>query len=263
MLREKYGIELEQAQKFWYAQQKGLLGEKVKQEFPSTINEAFLSSSDAYYYALAIEEAYNSERCLNSSLYDALLPVYVAMDIGVNDLTVMVFFQIAHGEIRVIDYYEDKNKGVDFYSHYLLQDKKYTYHTIFLPHDSQHKSKIIVENTYERQFRKLFSSTAIKFVVLPKKDLNQGIANAKIMFSRCVFAIKRVKPYLDHLRKYRKKWHEPTGRYLDQPLHDIHSNHADTHRYMCQAVAMMEAVGDRSGHLEKHRKAVEMRRFQI
>jgi len=49
-------------QRNWYAQQKGFLGDKIKQEFPSTVSEAFLSSSDAYYFALGIEAAYNSNR---------------------------------------------------------------------------------------------------------------------------------------------------------------------------------------------------------
>ena len=255
--------KIDQQQRYWYAQQRQVLGEKVKQEFPSTVAEAFLSSSDAYYYAQYIEDSYQSNRCLHTSLYDALCPVYVAMDIGVNDLTVMIFFQVIHGEIRVIDYYEDKNKGVDFYAKFLLQDKKYFYNTIYLPHDSTQRSKIIVDNTYERDFRRLFAGVNTKFVVLNRADLNMGISHAKLKFERCVFAINRVKPLLDHLGKYRKKWHEPTGRYLDEPLHDIHSNHADAFRYMCQAVTKIETVSNMGGALEKHRKAVDMRRSTI
>jgi len=84
---------INQGQRFWYAHQKSTQGDKMKQEFPSTISEAFLSSSDAYYFQQCIEKAYQSSKCLQTSLYDALEHVYVAMDIGVNDLTVMCFFQ--------------------------------------------------------------------------------------------------------------------------------------------------------------------------
>jgi len=263
-LEKEVGIKISQQQRWWYAQQRNILHDKVRQEFPSTVSEAFLSSSDAYYYALYIEEAYKDNRCLpTSSLYDALLPVYVAMDIGVNDLTVMVFFQLAHGEIRVIDYYEDKNKGVDFYVKFLLQDKKYHYNTIYLPHDSKKRDGIVVENTYERDFRRLFIGVETKFQVLPSVDRNLSISHAKIKFNRCVFAIEKVKPLIEHLGKYRKKWHEPTCRYLDEPLHDVHSNYADAFRYMCQAVTKIEVVSGKEGALEKHRKAVEMGRCQI
>ncbi len=255
--------KITQQQRYWYAAQRQVLGDKVKQEFPSTISEAFLSSSDAYYYAEYIESAYKSNRCLSTSLYDALLPVYVAMDIGINDLTVMVFFQLAHGEIRVIDYYEDKNKGVDFYAKFLLQDKGYLYHTIFLPHDSTKRDALIIENTYERDFKRLFKNTNTKFHVLKRSDLNLGISHAKIMFSRCVFNINRVKPFLDMIGKYRKRWHEPTGRYLDEPYHDLSSNYADCYRYMTQAVTHLETVSSMSGSLEKHKAVVEGRTKRV
>lgn len=252
-----------QEQRNWYALQKGLLGDKVRQEFPSTIAEAFLASSDAFYFATHIEEAYKENRCVSISIYDALEPVYVAMDIGVNDLTVMIFFQIMHGEIRIIDYYEDKNKGVDFYAKYLLQDKKYLLHTIYLPHDATKRDALIVENTYERDFKRLFHGTATKFHVLKRTDKNLQISHAKIKFSRCVFGINKVKPLLDRISKYRKKWHEATGRYLDEPLHDINSNYADAFQYLCAAVTHLETVSSMSGALQKHKAVVENRQKRL
>lgn len=257
------GTLISNAQRNWYALQWKLQGDKVKQEYPSTISEAFLSSSDAFYFAQGIEKAYQDNRCLHSALYDALLPVYIAMDIGVNDLTVMVFFQIAHGEIRVIDYYEDKNKGVDFYAKFLLQDKNYLYHTIFLPHDAVKRDAIIVENTYERDFKRLFSSTGTKFHVLKRIDKQLSISHAKIKLDRCVFCINKVKKLLDQLIKYRKKWNEPTGRYLDEPLHDISSNYADAYQYMCQAVSHLETVSSMQGSLAQHKVATENRYKRI
>jgi len=259
-LEKELDITIDQQQRYWYAQQKKVLGEKITQEFPSTPQEAFLSNSDAYYYATYIEAAYNSNRCLHTSLYDALLPVYVAMDIGVNDLTVMIFFQIAHGEIRIIDYYEDNNKGVDFYAHFLLQDKKYLYNTIYLPHDSKQRSKIDAGNTYERDFRRLFSGVNTKFHVLERSDVNLGISHAKLKFERCVFAINRVKPLIEHLGKYRKKWSQAQGRYLDEPMPSSCDHAADAFRYLCMAVTKIETVSTMNGALEKHRQAVDMRR---
>lgn len=254
------GYRINQQQRWWYAAQRQILGDKIKQEYPSTVSEAFLSSSDAYYFADLIEKAYQSNRCLHTSLYDALAPVYVAMDIGVNDLTVMVFIQVIHGEIRIIDYYEDKNKGVDFYAKFLLQDKKYLYHSIFLPHDAGHRDGIVVENTYEREFRKLFSHTNTKFNVLKKTDKQVQISHAKIKFDRCVFNLTKVKPLLDQLSKYRKEWSEQYGRYMDKPYHGIESNYADAFIYAMQAVSHIERITSSSGSLEKHKQAIELRR---
>jgi hypothetical protein len=263
-LEKKENIIISQPQRNWYASQVITLGDKIKQEFPSTIAEAFQSSSDAYYFADAINKAYNTNRCLHSAIYDSLMPVYVAMDIGVNDLTVIVFFQLIHGEVRVFDYYEDKDKGVDFYAKFLLQDKKLLYHTIFLPHDAKQRSKIDTTNTYERDFRRLFSGTNTKFHVLERKDKQLSISHAKIIMDRCVFNISRVKPYLDKLFKYRKTWNERLGKYTEEPLHNDASNYADCHQYMCQAVLHIEAVGAiMGGAMEKHRQVVQARNNRL
>jgi len=262
-LEKDLGITLSLGQRRWYCHQVSILGDKIKQEFPSTISESFSSTSDAYYFQLCIEKAKQEHRCLSINPYDALSHVYLAMDIGVNDLTVMVFFQIVHGEIRIIDYYEDKNKGVDFYARYLLQDKKYLYHTIFLPHDAAHRDGIVVENTYERDFKRLFQQTNTKFIVLKRTDKNILISNAKIKFDRCVFNMDRVKPLVEQLGKYRKQWSEGLGRYLDSPLHDISSNFSDSFQYCCQAVTHIETIGNLKGALEKHQTVVESRRKMI
>lgn len=246
-------------QRNWYAVQQRILGDKIKQEFPSTVSEAFLASTDAFYFAEAVNRAYTGNRCLYSSLYDALQPVYVAMDIGLNDLTVMIFFQIAHGEVRVIDYYEDKNKDVPFYAKFLLQDKKFLYHTIFLPHDSVKRDPLDISNSYERDFQRLFSGTNTRFHVLKKMDKQLSISHAKLMLDRCVFNANRVKKLLDNLSKYRKKWNESIGRYLEEPYHNEASNYADAFQYMSQAVAHLETVSSMRGAMEKHKKITENR----
>lgn len=253
------GRKISQPQRNWYAVTSRSLGDKIRQEYPSTVNEAFLSSSDAFYWAQVINEAYQSNRCLFTPLYDALLPVYVSMDIGVNDLTVMIFFQIAHGEVRIIDYYEDNNKGVDFYAKFLLQDKKFLIHTVFLPHDSKHRNNIDPTNTYIRDFQRLFSGTATRFMPLDKMDKQLSIYYAKTMINRCVFNVSRVKPLLDNMSKYRKTWHEGLGRYLEEPLHNKASNYADSFRYLAQAVGHLETVVGRSGALAKHKQITEAR----
>jgi hypothetical protein len=221
-IEKEKGIELKQGQKNWYAQQKKILGEKILQEFPSTISESFLSSSEAFYYSQHVAKAYEEGRILNTPIYDPLLPVYVSMDIAVNDLTAIIFFQVHHSEIRIIDFYEDNNKGLEFYANFLLNEKKYIYHTIFLPHDAAKRDGIVVENTYAREFGKIFSHTDTKFHVLKRTDVNIGIVNAQNKFCRCLFALNKTKKLLEHLTKYRKQWHEGTGRWLDRPLHDHH-----------------------------------------
>lgn len=262
-LEQEQSIKLSEPQRYWYAKQSIVLGEKIKQEFPSTISEAFTSSSDAYYFQMTIEAAYNDKRMLYTNVYDPIAPVYIAMDLGVNDLTVIIFFQVTHGEIKIIDYYEDNNKGVDFYARFLQQDKRYLYHAIYLPHDSSHRDKSKPENVFERQFRELFAHLGTTIQVLPRVDKNLNISNAKIKFERCVFDLRKSKPLIDQLSKYRKKWSEATGRYLDEPLHDTSSHYADAFIYAMQAVSSLEAATGLRGAMDKHRQAVEQRKYKI
>lgn len=260
---ERNGISLTRQQRNWYIKQELLLGDKVRQEYPSTVQEAFLSSSDAYYYAEAIAIAWKEGRCPMASIYDPLHKLYVAMDIGVNDLTVIVFFQCIHGEVRIVDYYEDSNKDCDFYAKFLLQDKRYLYDTIYLPHDSTHRGKLDVYNTYERDFRRLFEGTGTRVLVLPKESKQLGISHTRVMLRRMVFNASRCKPLLDQLAKYRKIWSESFGKYSEEPLHNIASNYADALRYCAQAVARIEASIGQEGALQRHKEvtAARLRRF--
>lgn len=258
-IEKEAGRQLSTNQKNWYMVQTTLLGDKIKQEYPSTISEAFLASTDAFYFADAIQRAYTENRCLYSPLYDPLLPVYVAMDIGVNDLTVIIFFQFVHGEPRIFDYYEDKNKDVPFYAHFLQSDKKLLYHTIFLPHDSKKRDATDVQNTYERDFRRLFQHTSTRIHVLTRMDKQLSISHARLMIDRCVFNVNKVKKLIDNMSKYRKTWSEAVGRYTEEPFHNEASNYADAFRYVAQAISHLEAAGSLNGALEKHKKIVESR----
>lgn len=262
-LEEKEHTLITKEQRNWYAHQKGILGDKIRQEFPSTVSESFLSSSDAYYFQGCLEKAHIENRCLSISVYDCMQPVYVGMDIGVNDLTVMIFFQLVHGEIRILDFYEDNGKGLDFYSHFLQQEKKYLYHTIFLPHDAKKRDGIIVENTYEREFKRLFSNTDTRFIILKKTDKNINITNAKIKFDRCVFDMKKTGSLLNMISKYRKKWSEQYGKYLDEPFHDLSSHYASSYIYCMQAVSHLETHVGKDRYLDKHKKITENRKFKV
>lgn len=262
-IEKETGTALKQTQKNWYVAKSREVGDKMRQEFPSTIAEAFLTSSDAYYYAECIAKAYDDNRMLSTNPYDALLPVYVAMDIGATDLTVIVFFQVVHGEIRIIDYYADNNKGPEFYARFLQQEKNYLYATIYLPHDAEHVNGIVVENTYLRDMSRLFEHTSTRVQVLKRTSINTGITAAKIKFDRTVWYLPKTRELISHLGKYRKKWHEATGKYIDEPLHDINSHYADAYRYMAQAVSSIEAAGNASCDLEKHRQATAARARMI
>jgi len=241
MLKEKHDINLTQGQMNWYASYYRLLGEKVRQEYPSTVEESFLVKSDAYFFSEGIELANKEDRLLYNTIYDPVLPVYVAMDIGINHQTVIIYFQVNHGEIRVIDCYADTNKDAEFYAKHLLQEKRYFYQKIFIPHDVRKRSNIDLSTSWEKEFRKFFDHTQIQIIVLPKQDKKIQISHGRNMMRRCVFFMKTCSNLIKHLMKYRKRWSEQLGIYIDEPFDDAHADYADAFCYMARAISHIEA----------------------
>ena len=252
-------ISFTSGQRHWYQAKYDVLGDKAQQEYPSTVNEAFISNADAFYYARVLQDARIDDRIVQHDLFDPLLPVYLALDIAVTDMTVITFFQLTHGEIRIIDHYADTNKGVAFYTSFLIKEKPYLYDTIYLPHDAVKKDGLIVENSYKSEFQRLFAHTGTRISVLPRTERNPMIAHAVGQVRRCVFNDRKCNKYIEALSKYRKEWSERLGRYLDKPYHDMNSDYADSFRYAMQAVEIVERTAGRGSALEKHKAAVARR----
>jgi hypothetical protein len=94
-------------------------------------------------------------------------------------------------------------------------------------------------------------------------DKQLSISHTKIMIERCVFNIAKVKGLVDQISKYRKKWSEPQGRYLEEPQENISEHYADAFRYVAQAVGHLETVSSMKGAMDKHKKAVESRTRRV
>jgi hypothetical protein len=137
----------------------------------------------------------------------------------------------------------------------MLQDKRYTYSTIFLPHDVKKRSQIDLSTSYEREFRRLFQHTEIRIIVLPKMDKQLQIANGRSKFKRCVFNMKKVKSLIDHLMKYRKTWRESLNSYVEEPFDDKNADYADAFCYMARGVSHLEASGLKKDAILLHEKA--------
>jgi hypothetical protein len=75
--------------------------------------------------------------------------------------------------------------------------------------------------------------------------------------------LNKVKPLIDKIYKYRKKWSEQYGKYLDEPYHGIESNYADSFMYSMQAINYLETNSNQNEAYEKHKLAVENRRKMI
>ena len=68
-------------------------------------------------------------------------------------------------------------------------------------------------------------------------DISHGIQATRDSFSSCWFDEVNCKEGIVHLDSYRKRWNNTTGRFMDTPLHDIHSEGADAFRQFGQCLS--------------------------
>lgn len=203
----------------------GMSPDMVAQEFHCSFDLGVEGS----YYAKYLQEAKDEGR-ICSVPWDRTKRVHTAWDLGYNDSTCIIWFQI-HGQvINIIDFYEDNTKGLDFYAK-VLRDKPYAYDKHYIPHDGNQHDKA-TGLTYCSKGRDL----GIAFTVLPLNTIEAGIETVRGMFHRISFDDRKTTQLLKCLENYRKAFDDKNRVYKERPVHDWSSHASDCLRYLCTAV---------------------------
>jgi phage terminase large subunit len=190
---------------------------------------------DGAVYANELRKAQEENR-IKDVLLDHSVPVSTFWDIGWADMTSIWFVQtIPGGEVRVIDFYQDCQKPIDYYTA-LLQTKGYTYRDHWLPHDAEHK------NMTGKSVKDIMETMGFPVRITPKLSIADGINAARMLLNRCYIDQTRCAEGLQALRHYRYDVDPDTKMFSDKPLHDQHSHAADAWRYA--AVALDEKPYD-------------------
>jgi phage terminase large subunit len=190
---------------------------------------------DGAVYANELRKAQEENR-IKDVLLDHSVPVSTFWDIGWADMTSIWFVQtIPGGEVRVIDFYQDCQKPIDYYTA-LLQTKGYTYRDHWLPHDAEHK------NMTGKSVKDIMETMGFPVRITPKLSVADGINAARMLLNRCYIDQTRCAEGLQALRHYRYDVDPDTKMFSDKPLHDQHSHAADAWRYA--AVALDEKPYD-------------------
>lgn len=226
-----WNTKLTNTQKWWYISKYKSLGkESMQKEYPSTPDEAFMAIKEGTYYAQLFLEKVILKNRLVSKLYDSNLPVNVAIDLGMNDTMVLIFFQLHSNELRIIDEYHNSGEAI---SHYVevMRSKPYVYEApIALPHDAK-----VRELGSGRSRLEIFRQLGCNCKVLPKADVHTGISLVREWIPHMY-----VDAGLDYItstfQNYSKQRNVSTGNWSNTPLHDEWSNPADAIRYMCMSI---------------------------
>lgn len=193
--------------------------------------------------------------------YDPSLPVYTAWDLGHNDVNAIWFFQPAGREIRFIDYEEGSSvalvadcdteeerrqkswlrvvRGKPYvYDQSKLHPPLTTdcYEVHYGPHDievheySTGKTRWGIALAGEQTAQGRVYTPGIRFTVIPRGPVEDGIAATRKLLARSVFDQTRCARGIDALRSYRREKDEKREAFVNVPYHDWASNGADSFR---------------------------------
>ena len=198
---------------------------KYKQEFECV----WIANIEGSIYGDIIKKL-EEKKQLTRLAYDPALLVHTAWDLGIDDSTSIIFFQQLGNQILVIDYYENNREGLPHYIQ-LVKDKDYYYGDHFAPHDLE-----VTEFTSGKSRREVAYQLGIRFKVLPKINLEDGIHNLKMVLPKCWFDIENTKPLIDALRHHHRKYNEKMKMFSNKPQKDWSSHACDAMRYLALGI---------------------------
>ena len=198
--------------------------DEFMQEFECSWTAAIKGS----YYGGVIDDADKEGRICRVD-YDESLPVHVAWDLGISDSCALWFFQVTMGEVRIIDFYEHNNVGLEHYVK-VMQEKGYWYGDDWLPHDA----KVRELGTGRTRVETLINMGR-KPRIVPGHRVADGINAARLLLHHCYFDEISCEPGLNALRSYQREWDDVKRVFRKTPLHNWASHAADSFRYLAIA----------------------------
>ncbi len=235
-LEAELNIEITPGQRAWYVKKEEKTLDKMKQEFPSTPEEAFEQAIEGAIYSKQMT-AMRKEGRLASVPYDEYALVHTAWDLGrsVGNAMAIWFFQIIGNRIQCINYLSEE--GQDFVYFKKEMDKLgYQYGEHYAPHDINVTELSVKKKRIERA-----DEIGIKFTDIPRtKDLLNDVEDVKRFFPKVWIDKDKCNDGVRALDNYVKKWNEALGRWSDNPLHNWASNGADAFRTMEKAIKYIE-----------------------
>ena len=200
----------------------GLMSEDLSQQ---EYFVSFLLGVEGSYYAKLLDRMRTNGQ-ISTVPWEPSFKVHTAWDLGVRDMTSIIFFQVAGQVIRVIDCYEKNKEGLEHYVN-ILNSKPYTYGHHFGPHDIAVKEWGSGLTRIEKAKR-----LGIRFTVVDNIPVMDGIEAVRSILPKVWIDEKTCKSLIKALENYRQEYDAKKKVYKPRPLHDVFSNFADAMRYL-------------------------------
>lgn len=222
----------------------GMSEELIQQEYYCSFDRGIEGS----YYSKLIMKMQEQERIL-PMIYDPYKLVHTAWDLGWDDSTAILFFQIdSAGTVKIIDTEQHSNKTLAWYKD-LLISKGYKYGTHLFPHDVEQIDGLSTGCTR----KEILEELNIPVSTVKKGLISDGIESVKALMSSRLFINDKCTDFIKSIDHYHKDWDPIHKVYSNKPRHDWSSHYADSLRYLAGGISMIQGY---SGSLESDYKAV-------
>lgn len=225
----KHGIALDDEQKLFYFKEKQRLKRDIYREFPSVIEECWLSPTPGLIYSKDVDLARSEGRISTNVLkYDGL-PVYASFDIGAPQNTKVWIFQVVGDAIKFLECLTGSEECATPAAWVKrLKDIGHNWGTIFLPHDG------------ETLWRRLMLEAGMGAVICLPRSINEwdNINDTLSSFKRCYFNSMGCEKGLDALEAFRAKEEADGISIRNVPVHDWASHASTAFGYAHQAIRL-------------------------
>lgn len=251
-LKAKYGIEVDGDQMSWYQQKLTLLGpDKMKEEFPSHIDECFFNSMEGAFFKKELARARADKRIGFQVPYDPTRRVHTSWDKGMNeksDRNAICWFQHDGVRFRWIDYYENAGEGIPHYAAVVEEKRiarKFVYGIHYGPHDLNQR---VWANTspVPKTMKDIAKDVGIDFKIVDRvEDKEISIEAARRAINNSWIDEEHCKRLVECLDNYRKTWNKIISDWTMVPFHNWASNGADA--VQCGAMGVTPDKPEREG----------------
>lgn len=185
--------------------------------------------------------------------HDSTDVVYTAWDLGRTDDTVIWWFQLFAGGVRVIDFHASSSKDVPYYVEVLDRkrvERGFRYGTNYLPHDARPRTlaspRSILQQFMDHNAR--IGKRLGKFVIAPRLDKQEQIQAARATLNVSMMDQTWCADGVESLVSYHREWDEEKQVFSTTPVHDKSSHAADAFMTLalCWKAARLQAQEDGS-----------------
>ncbi len=204
-------------------------------------------NQETMYFAHAIKNIYENKKLIEN-LFIPSANVYSAFDIGINDCTAIILFQIKRVDNYlkpiIIGYIESNNRDLAYYiteirrmcNRFNLPFKDH-----FVPHDGQKRDFNTGKNTID-----FMMEMGEQAYIVPKPTSKENAIEAmRRKLYLCDFNKENTQRLIDCLSNYSKEYDDKMGTYKNRPLHNWASHGVDAFQTMTLALDG-DMISDRS-----------------